>query len=237
MKQDKGKFLVDREVAQVMIRSGQEMCDYGAYIYLLSEAAYMGHMINYEGKHIHVKRGQVPKSIRRIAEELKWSTGRVRRFLKKLEDAGHITTATNTGFTIITFCNYEENQSFNKSVSTPLDTPQRTNLETTPDTNANTYPATNITNITNKLKQQTNKKTEDIPKWKEFLKEDLGIHRYGPWIAPLEYQGGHLLCPTEAIFNWCINNYTQKLEVALSMNGLEFKGLILNPDLKVVGGG
>lgn len=238
MKQDKGKFLVDRDVSQRMIRNGQEMCDYGAYIYLLSEAAYADHVINYDGNHITIKRGQVPKSIRVIAHELNWSTGRVQRFLKKLEDAGHIKTSTDTGFTIITFCNYEENQRFYKSNDTSINTPQRTMPQTVSGTKIATNANTNITNITNELKELENKETAKAPKWKELLRKELGSPKYNIWIAPLSYEDGFIICPCETTFNWCNNNYTQKIKFALSACGLEFKGLKRNiPTLKVINGG
>lgn len=155
----KGKFVSDREIADLFLRSDQIMCDYGAWHFLLSTAAFKDHDINYKGRIIKIKRGQIPTSYRNLADTLKWSVNRVIRFLRNMKVKGWIDTHTEAGFTIITIREYCKIQNFHEAVNTQKDT----GTETQPDTKANTDTDTRTdTNRTKETKEtQVNIDTND----------------------------------------------------------------------------
>ena len=104
----KGKFVSDRGIANIFLRPDDKMCSYGAWHYLLSQAAFKDHQTNYKGHIITIKRGDFPTTYRKLAEIFNWSVGRVRRFIKNAEVAGHVITSVDTGFLIITLCDYSD---------------------------------------------------------------------------------------------------------------------------------
>ncbi len=57
-----------------------------------------------------LKRGQLDTSLGRLSRSWKWSIGRVRSFLGRLETSTMISTTSNTRSTRITICNYEKYQ-------------------------------------------------------------------------------------------------------------------------------
>lgn len=113
----KGKFVSDRYEANYFLQMNKrrkdiKMCYYGAWHWLLSEAAFKMHIQPYKGESIVIKRGEVPTSSRRMQEAFNWDSGRVKRFLDELEKVGKIKVRTKTPFTIITICNYDKIQKF-----------------------------------------------------------------------------------------------------------------------------
>lgn len=83
-----------------------------AWVDLLQEARYDtkegSRLIG--GKVIKIKRGEIPASLRYLAERWDWSKNKVDSFIKLLESEGMITkrTATGTTQTIITICKYND---------------------------------------------------------------------------------------------------------------------------------
>jgi DNA-binding transcriptional regulator YhcF (GntR family) len=65
------------------------------------------------GRHratVHLEAGQLPGSVRFLAGKWQWSDKRVQRFLAVLKRDQLVTTETTTGQTIITLCNWGEDQ-------------------------------------------------------------------------------------------------------------------------------
>jgi hypothetical protein len=69
-------------------------------------------------------------SIRYLARAWQWSGKRVQRFLSALADDQTLTTATTTGQTIITLCNYDKHQRAEEAATTPTTTPTTTQATT-----------------------------------------------------------------------------------------------------------
>ena len=81
-----------------------------AWVDLLMFTAFKDHSFRVRGNKVRVKRGQCGLSQLTMAQRWRWSRGKVRRFLKDLEEeemivqeAGHLTT-------LITICNFERFQ-------------------------------------------------------------------------------------------------------------------------------
>lgn len=105
-----------------------------AFIWLLMNASYSPHKTLYKGKIIAVNRGQIPTSYRRLMAEFQWSLGRIQRYITRLSDEGMIDTATDTGFLVITICNYDKYQVLSTGADTPTDTQTDTVTDTQTDT-------------------------------------------------------------------------------------------------------
>jgi len=71
---------------------------------------------------VKLKRGQIGWSELTMAERWKWSRGKVRRFLKKLENEHMIEQQTGHLTSVITICNYNEFQGDGKEDGTTNDT-------------------------------------------------------------------------------------------------------------------
>lgn len=123
---NKGKFVCDRAMAEIFFRPEQKACDYGAWIFLLSQAAFQDHMINYHGRFIEIKRGQYPTTYRNLASRFNWCLSRTQRFINNAKKAGYISTSAGTGFLIITICNYNEIQDLNCKSDTVSNTNKHT---------------------------------------------------------------------------------------------------------------
>lgn len=117
-----------------------------AWAWLIEKAAWEDHQTAWNGKLINIKRGQVPHSFRKMAEAWGWNLSKVQRYIDALKTDTMIDTHTDTGFCIITICNYDEYQ-FNESWSD-------TAADTRPDTPPDTPPDTN--NRNKKLKKENN---------------------------------------------------------------------------------
>jgi hypothetical protein len=104
-----------------------------AWAWMIGEARYEEGKVSVAGRPMPIKRGQFYASIRFMAEKFQWSTNRVMRFLKRLEEWGAVKTATETGQTLVTICNYSKYQdngntsgdtSENRGEDTGGDTPE-----------------------------------------------------------------------------------------------------------------
>jgi hypothetical protein len=72
---------------------------------------------------VTLKRGQLHHSVRFMAGAWRWKPARVQRFLDRLRTDTMIETATDTGRTIITLCNFSKWQRAALPTDTPGDTP------------------------------------------------------------------------------------------------------------------
>tara|TARA_B100001989_G_scaffold251270_1_gene230107 strand:+ start:176 stop:898 length:723 start_codon:yes stop_codon:yes gene_type:complete len=227
----KGKFVSDRGIANIFLRPDDKMCSYGAWHYLLSQAAFKDHQTNYKGHIITIKRGDFPTTYRKLAEIFNWSVGRVRRFIKNAEVAGHVITSVDTGFLIITLCDYNKIQSFNVKA----DTLTSTEANTVVDSQVNTTAGTNITNIINKTNETGGSSAPradthaPLPHWHNLVKKDLGDGVYKSWIQSLFYENGYIFCPNQFHMQRVVENYKDQVTKALCQAGLGFEGFKVNP--------
>ena len=71
---------------------------------------------------VEIGTGQRDLSVRFLSDRWKWSPNKVSRFLRNLKNDGMVNTATDTGQTIITICNYETYQANIKLTDTATNT-------------------------------------------------------------------------------------------------------------------
>lgn len=102
-----------------------------AWCWLIENAAWKDHKIVWRCQVIEINRGQVPISIRNLSEIWGWSINKVQRFLDVLKTDTMVDTRTDTPFSVIIICNYEEYQSELKETDT------QTNTATDTQTNTN----------------------------------------------------------------------------------------------------
>ena len=114
-----------------------------AWIDMLMEANFADVTKLYNMELVTIKRGEFPTSLRSLSDRWSWSIGKVRRFLKLLENDSMIDTSTDTGFTLIKIRNYE---AFQTSKSTPTDTHIDTPTDTPTDTTIRSKEIKNIYN-------------------------------------------------------------------------------------------
>ncbi|CAO3358635.1 hypothetical protein [Azospirillum palustre] len=107
-----------------------------AWLWLIEEAAYQQRRKRVGSTIVTVERGQIATSTRFIAEAWGWTHSKARRFLERLENEAMIGTATDTGVTVITLCNYERFQSPDQATDTPTGTEPTQDRHST-DTNEN----------------------------------------------------------------------------------------------------
>ncbi len=80
----------------------------------------------YDDKVFMIKRGQFPTSLRSLAARWGWSKNKVVRFLNALKADTMVDTATDTGWTLLTVCNYETYQISKKQTDTDTNPPADT---------------------------------------------------------------------------------------------------------------
>ena len=105
-----------------------------AWVWLIEDAAWEDHDVPYKGKKILIKRGDVPTTMRDLMAKWRWSQGKVQRFLDDLEGAAMIVKKTDTGFCIISICNYDAYQNPKNLTDTQTDTQTDTKTDTQTDT-------------------------------------------------------------------------------------------------------
>jgi len=157
-----GFYLMHRGWMDADIFEG-EYCERSAWCYLIEHAGYVPSKLRHNSTMVSVGRGQIPTSYRKLSDKWKWSVNRVTRFLKLLENEGMISKKTDTGFLIITICNYEKYQGVSKKTDTGSDTHSDTGSDTHSDTGSDTHSDTNIKNITNKQPTNTGEFFKKIP--------------------------------------------------------------------------
>lgn len=81
-----------------------------AWIDLLMKACHKPSKLMIKGQMISLERGQQARSEVTLAKEWKWSRGKVRRFLSRLEGDSMIVHQTDNLTSIITICNYDSFQ-------------------------------------------------------------------------------------------------------------------------------
>lgn len=105
------------------LRAGREPFDrMSAFAYLWDRAFQCAGPFSLEGYTVRLERGQFAASIRFLAGAWGWHPCKVQRFLNRLKSDTLIDTATDTGLTVITLCNYCEIQDRRRVTDTPTDT-------------------------------------------------------------------------------------------------------------------
>lgn len=101
-------------------------CRGRAWDWLVEYACHTPVQIDFNGKIIYLKRGQLSYSVRFLGKRWKWSKSTVDRFLTRLKtgtgDGPMIETDTGTGQLIITICNYSIYQPIKEDVGTASET-------------------------------------------------------------------------------------------------------------------
>lgn len=81
-----------------------------AWVWLIETANYADGRWSAGGKTIVLKRGQLCRPLRKIAEAWQWPEAKVRRYLTRLQSDAMIRIETDAKSTLITICNYDEYQ-------------------------------------------------------------------------------------------------------------------------------
>jgi len=165
-----------------------------AWSWMIGEANFDSHVKNISGIPVKLERGQFSASVRFMAKKFKWSTGRVQRYIKKLERWKMIKKRpeTDTGQNIITICNYCKYQNKKGKSDTGADTP--------PDTEA-IHPRTQTINPSSPSNPSNINTKKAIRSLQEFENHSLDGH-YKDWFEKN--------CPTidrfekrDSIVRWC----------------------------------
>ncbi|CAO3453260.1 hypothetical protein [Azospirillum argentinense] len=82
-----------------------------AWVWLIETANYAEGRWSAGGRTIVLKRGQLCRPLRKIAEAWQWDEAKVRRFLSRLKADAMILCETDAKMTLISICNYDEYQS------------------------------------------------------------------------------------------------------------------------------
>jgi hypothetical protein len=130
-------YLMERGWQDNEFFENAEYSERDAWCWMIGEAVWEDRNILVRGNYISLKRGQLYSAVRFMADKFKWSTNRVLRFLKRLENDRKIVKETETGQNLITICNYEEYQNQRKLTETRTETPTETGSETRTETNNN----------------------------------------------------------------------------------------------------
>jgi len=93
-----------------------------AWIDLIGHANHRPASIWIRGIEVSVERGQLAWSELTMADRWKWSRGKVRRYLRMLQDRGMVIQQTNKLTTVLTICKYDTYQTSGTSDETSCDT-------------------------------------------------------------------------------------------------------------------
>lgn len=146
--------------------------DREAWVWLIENAAWYAHTYRYKNDMITLQIGDVPTSYRNLIKTWRWSQGRIKNFLKILQKEKLITKKTDTGFLIITLCEYDQFRFKGKKPDTPVDTPTDTVPDTPTDTLTDTRADTYLI-IDNKGNKERDARAGDFKNLKlegEFMK-------------------------------------------------------------------
>ncbi len=118
---NKGWVSVNRSISSHWVWD----CEYStgqAWVDLILNACHQDNKIMIKGTLIKLKRGQQARSELTLSKEWKWSRGKVRRFLKNLENDSMIVVESGHLTSVITICNYSTFQDGGTAGGTTDDT-------------------------------------------------------------------------------------------------------------------
>ena len=122
-----GWISLHRKIQQSAIYPKRKFTKYEAWIDLLLMANHKDGQVVIGNDVFDIKRGQLIRSIRSLANKWKWSPNKVRRCLKMFEDLNQIRTKSVQKATQITVCNYESYQEGRNSNGTVSEHERNTN--------------------------------------------------------------------------------------------------------------
>ena len=153
-----GYFKVERDFLDSDFWLSEPFTKPQAWIDLFGTANHSEGFFVKRGVQINLERSQNGRSELTLMKRWKWSRNKVRRFLKRLQKDEMITLKQDNKTSIITICNYEVYQGYEKEDDTPNDTPNDTPKGHQKDTKRNT----------NNKKENVKKKnvyTEPFERW------------------------------------------------------------------------
>lgn len=118
----RGLYTISRAVFDHPAFKQEPFTEREAWVWLIGEAQWKNNRKRINGQIVELERGQLSHSIRFLSIRWDWSISRVNRFLKRLKTETMIETENETGQNVITICNYETYQDFNKYRETVSET-------------------------------------------------------------------------------------------------------------------
>jgi hypothetical protein len=118
----RGLYTISRAVFEHPAFKSEPFTEREAWVWLIGEAQWKANRKRINGQIVELERGQLSHSIRFLSIRWDWSISRVNRFLKRLKTETMIETENETGQNVITICNYETYQDFNKYRETVSET-------------------------------------------------------------------------------------------------------------------
>lgn len=149
----RGLIQIDRGLMSHPAFKKEPFTEREAWIWMLMEASYEARQVRVLHNVVELERGQFASAIRFMADRFQWKKDKVARFLKRLVKYCMIETATETGETVVSICNYDVYQSFDL---------YRETANTTDPRQTRDRPATNYNKIqTPDLTKKDRNKRED----------------------------------------------------------------------------
>ena len=183
--------------------------------FLFQNAFWEDGVRNFNGTIIPLKRGQIAITPRYIAQGFRISERGARNVIQKLEKCGMIETKATNKATIITICNYDKFQGFEKTEEQP-NGKQAENRGRPKDANKNQDKQDkqgNIFNADATPKTPLKKRPEDVPPeiWDDWLRhrKEKRAPTSGTIIDHLRTQGGILGWPLSEVMREQINRNWQ----------------------------
>ena len=138
---------IHRELLNHAIWTGERFTRGQAWVELILRASYRDCPEFQGNRFVHVRRGQVFTKQLTLATRWKWNPKTVRKFLDVLREAAmvdiHTSKDTDTGYTLITICNYEKYQHRQKAMA-DNDTDRLLDIEAVIDRTSNGHPVPTI---------------------------------------------------------------------------------------------
>lgn len=122
----KGWILLHRQIEDHFLYNSEPFDRTHAWIDLILKARHSDESFIYKGKVIHLKKGQLITSPKKLADRWQWSRNKVYRFLRTLSDTGMVTRCGTPDGTLVTIVNYDKFQSQRTRNGTPNETPDGT---------------------------------------------------------------------------------------------------------------
>lgn len=161
----KGRYSMQRGWMEHPIFKDEPFTEREAWVWLIEKASFQPHEMRdrKSSRMIKVNRGQLVTAYRVLARTFGWSVNRVRNYITLLKTEHMIDTHTDTHYTVITICNYNQYQFPLRNTDTQPDTQPDTVPDTQPDTDTDTR-INNINNINkgNKEREAHTKNFKDL---------------------------------------------------------------------------
>lgn len=204
MASDSGYYYMQRGWQENPIFKDEPYTEREAWEWLIANAAWENHRVRSGRGMVLIKRGETPTSYRKLSEKWGWGVNRVRGFIHLLEKERMIVTGTDTGFLIVTICNYDKYQDKRKKSDTQIDTPTDTQADTPTDTNIrkgkgkdkgiydveDEFACANEKNLSPlpepKPNQENSAAVEIIKTFDKCRKDVFGAEQARPWAHPTD---------------------------------------------------